>query len=345
VLEILKPYTQHGRHTSSSSSSSFTNQKNFLIFQKLQEYQKSQQIVNLLSSHDQKHFEHLEIIFQNILFTQKCIQILQIINSHIQKFYLSTISYRTVFQIKYQPEYSSYYYLRASVTSSISVNFSIIDPITNWFIQIIGNIHIMKNLCCQWNDSQKNGLSELIHAFQQSKNSLSKFIYRIKGSETSTSSGRIYCLSIRILPKHKTLLTIFDPILNDSLTFESTTEFHYIFRSNTRAMKMVCVGADIIQNYWETHFDSILISSIQEILGPHNTGNANTNLSTVLCSAKDNIRDSLRVLEQKCSLLLLTQIGFCFMNYSPWDLHWIDKLTIEDGIKVLSIIIIFFFLD
>jgi hypothetical protein len=322
VLETLHPKT----HKSLKSS---------LNFPKLKEYEDTRRLMNL-SPRDEKHRLHIETILNCVKFTQRCIDVLQAIAHRIQRFYLSTISYRTVFQIKYQPEVYSSCYLRASVISTNRVCFTILDPITDWYAKVTGHVVMIKALCCQWSDSQKNGLSELIHAFQQAKNSLSKFVYRLKGNEESQSgiSGRLYCLSIRVLPNQKTLLTIYDPILNDHLTLESSTEFHYIFRSNTRAMKMVCVGADAVQQYWETHFDPSLISSIKEILGPQNTGNANTDLSTVLRSARDNIRDSLRVLEQKCSLLLLTQIGFCFMNYSPWDLHWIDKSTIKDGVKV-----------
>lgn len=339
VLATLQPYALNNFQILKKTSS-LQKQSQF-IFQKLKEFQEDLFLISPshTSQKSDRHIshEHVANIVNCYEFAKKCIEVLHSIRHTIQVFYLSTIMFRTVFKIPSQSTSSnSYYYLKSCVLSENQVKFSVHDPMSDWNVQVKGSVRMIYTLCCQWSDgsSQKNGLSELIHALQQSTNSSSKLIYRLKNKYTDNQQNeRLYCLNLRVRQDRATI-TIFDPILSEHVIIESTTEFHYILRSNTRALKMICLGAEILQQHWKTHFDPILISSIREILGPQNTGNANADLSTVLTSARENIKNSIRVLEQKCSLLLLTQIGFCLKNYSPWELSWIDNISIDDGVRV-----------
>ena len=321
VLNTLQPY----------SLNNFSLPKNLaknssILFRKIKELEN---VINP-TLEDIKLKSHLDNIVSCYEFSKKCINVLQSVGNVIERFYISTIKYRTIFKTTSQNT-TSYYSLNASLLSESTVQYTIHDPVTDWNIKISGSINIMKSICCNWSDTIKNGLFELITAFNQSINSSSKFIHRVHN--ISKNESNIYCLHIHVI-KERTIMTIFDPFQNESFYIETSTEFHYILRSNTRVIKMICCGADILQQFWNENFDPELVSLIKEILGPNNTGNANSDLSTVLKSARENIKDSVRMLEQKCSLLLLTQIGFCLTNYSPWDLNWIDIVSIEDCEKV-----------
>lgn len=320
VLMTLQPYAYNNFQIPKSPK------QGDIIFRRLVEF--SHQINS--NSESQRMIHHVETISDCFHFARKCIDVLQSIGREIKIFYLSTVHFRTAYKFKYLNSIS-YCYLSSTVKSKNKFRFSVHDPENGWSAILSGSVRILKRICCKWDDTKRNGLFEIIHALQQSTNSSARFIYRYQSTDGENS---LYCLNVRSI-QNRTIMTIFDPHLNECISVESTPEFHYLLRSNTRAVKMICAGADVLEQYWSAYLDPSLVSSVQDILGPANTGNANADLSTVLKSAIDNIKNSIRVLEQKCSFLLLTQVGFCLTNYSPWRLDWIDGLTVEDAIKVI----------
>jgi hypothetical protein len=184
---------------------------------------------------------------------------------------------------------------------------------------------------CGWHDKTGSGgrsvISELLSAFHSVSSSSSRFCHKSKVND------RYYMFSIREENVHS-IISIFDPERNTSISITALTDFSYKLRSNVSALRMLCVAADRVKSFWDNHLDPATAGDVQDILGRSNTGTANSPLSAVLVAARENIADSIRVLEQKCILLMLTQTGYCLPNYSPWSIDWIDRRTINEACQV-----------
>lgn len=194
----------------------------------------------------------------------------------------------------------------------------------------------MQEVLCGWHDKSgsagRSVISELLSAFHSVSSSSSRFCH------LSKVNSRYYMFSIREEDVHS-IMNVFDPERNTSISITSLTDISYKMRSSATGLKMVCKAADRVKAFWESHLDPATASDVQDILGRTNAGTANSPLSSVLIAARENIADSIRVLEQKCILLMLTQIGYCLPNYSPWSIDWIDRKTINEACQVFFVLL------
>ena len=136
---------------------------------------------------------------------------------------------------------------------------------------------------------------------------------------------------------NQAIASVLDPVLNAAISVTMSVDYSYKIRSSTKALKMICVAADRVRAFWQENLDPVTASEVQDILGRENSGTANNPLSAVLKCARENISDSIRVLDQKCILLMLTQTGYCLPNYSPWSVDWIDRKTTKESCDVCSL--------